>query len=101
MLVIFKCEPNQRSKINVKIDREKKKDLERDELWKKLEELKLSNAAVFQNNSHRLLSVQNNNNSNNNNSDARNKSLDVAADATDKSDPAIITAASESTLCAK
>lgn len=49
------------------LDREKKKEQERDELWKKLEELKLDGSTLFQNNSHRLLSVQNNSNNSNNN----------------------------------
>ncbi|CAB1342699.1 unnamed protein product [Coregonus sp. 'balchen'] len=45
--------------------REKKKEQEREELWKKLDELKLSDAAALvQNNSHEL---QNNNSNNNNN----------------------------------
>ncbi|CAJ1076965.1 serine/threonine-protein phosphatase 2A 56 kDa regulatory subunit alpha isoform [Xyrichtys novacula] len=54
---------------NYKADRqrEKKKEQERDELWKKLEELNLNKSSLVQNNSHKLLSVQNNNNNNNNN----------------------------------
>uniref|UniRef100_A0A8C3G4Y4 Serine/threonine protein phosphatase 2A regulatory subunit n=1 Tax=Cyclopterus lumpus TaxID=8103 RepID=A0A8C3G4Y4_CYCLU len=37
--------------------REKKKEQERDELWKKLDELRLSSAALVQNNSHGLPSL--------------------------------------------
>lgn len=66
--------------MNCDLDREKKKDQERDELWKKLEELKLDGSTLFQNNSHRLLSVQNNsNNSNNNDSGAQEKCPPAAA----------------------
>ncbi|GLD49521.1 serine/threonine-protein phosphatase 2A 56 kDa regulatory subunit alpha isoform [Lates japonicus] len=83
--------------------REKKKEQERDELWKKLDELRLSNAALVQNNSHGLPSVQNNNNnSNNNNNDTQHKSVDSsAAVATDDKEPDISVAANESTPCAK
>lgn len=55
--------------VNCDLDREKKKEQERDELWKKLEELKLDSSSLFQNNSHRILSVQNNSNNSNNNDD--------------------------------
>uniref|UniRef100_A0A674MYZ5 Serine/threonine protein phosphatase 2A regulatory subunit n=1 Tax=Takifugu rubripes TaxID=31033 RepID=A0A674MYZ5_TAKRU len=60
--------------------REKKKEQERDELWKKLEELKLDGSTLFQNNSHRLLSAQNNsNNSNNNDSGTQERCPPAAA----------------------
>lgn len=68
-VLIWKCD----------LDREKKKEQERDELWKKLEELKLDNATLFQNNSCRIRSVQNNSNSNNNVSDAQDRSPAAAA----------------------
>ncbi|CAB1340467.1 unnamed protein product, partial [Coregonus sp. 'balchen'] len=62
--------------------REKKKEQEREELWKKLDELKLSDAAALvQNNSHGLQNAaQNNNNNNNNHHDNQEKSTAVAAD---------------------
>uniref|UniRef100_A0AAQ5Y5N6 Serine/threonine protein phosphatase 2A regulatory subunit n=1 Tax=Amphiprion ocellaris TaxID=80972 RepID=A0AAQ5Y5N6_AMPOC len=81
--------------------REKKKEQERDELWKKLDELRLSNTALVQNNSHGLPSVQNNNNNNsnnNNNNVNEDRSADEAADNVDGKDPV---EASESTPCAK
>ncbi|XP_060907848.1 serine/threonine-protein phosphatase 2A 56 kDa regulatory subunit alpha isoform isoform X2 [Labrus mixtus] len=96
--------------------REKKKEQERDELWKKLEELRLSNSSLVQNNSHKLLSVRNNNNNNNNNSssssssnndnDNQDKSVDAAAIAADDKDPDVkdpefSVEASESDTCAK
>uniref|UniRef100_A0A3Q3LVQ4 Serine/threonine protein phosphatase 2A regulatory subunit n=1 Tax=Labrus bergylta TaxID=56723 RepID=A0A3Q3LVQ4_9LABR len=93
--------------------REKKKEQERDELWKKLEELRLSNSGLVQNNSHKLLSVRNNNNNNNNNSSSSNndndnqdKSVDAAAIAADDKDPDVkdpefSVEASESDTCAK
>lgn len=59
--------------------REKKKEQERDELWKKLEELKLDNSTLLRNNSYRVLSVQNNSNSNNNISDAPDSGRPAAA----------------------
>ncbi len=85
--------------------REKKKEQERDELWKNLEELKLNNDTLVQNNSHGLLAVQNNNNNNNNNNNSNNndnndnesKSVDAAAVTTDSNDPD----ATESSTCAK
>ncbi|KAI3364200.1 hypothetical protein L3Q82_011014 [Scortum barcoo] len=82
--------------------REKKKEQERDELWKKLEELRLSNSTLVQNNSHGLPGVQNNNNNNNsnnnnNNNDNQERSVDAAAGDTDNKDPD----GSESTPCAK
>lgn len=92
---VFNCHPG----------REKKKEQERDELWKKLDELRLSNAALVQNNSHGLPSVQNNNNnnnSNNNNNDTQDKSIDSsAAVTTDDKEPDVSVAANESTPCAK
>uniref|UniRef100_A0A7N6B3A7 Serine/threonine protein phosphatase 2A regulatory subunit n=1 Tax=Anabas testudineus TaxID=64144 RepID=A0A7N6B3A7_ANATE len=92
-----------------KSDREKKKEQERDELWKKLDELKISNTTLVQNNSHGLSSVQNNNNNNNNNNsnynnnDNQEKSVDAAAaviTTTGNKDPDV-GVASESTTCAK
>uniref|UniRef100_A0A8D0CP76 Serine/threonine protein phosphatase 2A regulatory subunit n=1 Tax=Sander lucioperca TaxID=283035 RepID=A0A8D0CP76_SANLU len=89
---------------------EKKKEQERDELWKKLDELRLSNTNLFQNNSRGLPCVQNNNNNNNNNNNSNNdnqdKSAEAAAVATDNKDPEVkdpdvSVAASESTPCAK
>lgn len=86
--------------------REKKKEQERDELWKKLDELKISNTTLVQNNSHGLSSVQNNNNNNNsnyNNNDNQEKSVDAAAaviTTTGNKDPDV-GVASESTTCAK
>uniref|UniRef100_A0A665WHK1 Serine/threonine protein phosphatase 2A regulatory subunit n=1 Tax=Echeneis naucrates TaxID=173247 RepID=A0A665WHK1_ECHNA len=88
--------------------REKKKEQERDELWKKLDELRLSNPALVQNNSHGLLRVQNNNNNNNNNSsnninnsDTQDRDVDSAvAITTDEKEPDSM-AAGESTLSAK
>lgn len=65
--------------------REKKKEQERDELWRKLEELKLSSSAGVQNNSHRLPAVQNNNN--NNNGHNNDEGVCTEADAT-PTDPA-------------
>lgn len=84
------------------LHREKKKEQERDELWKKLEELKLSNTTLVQNNSHGLPSVQNNNNNNSNNNNGNQDNCDdpPAITVGDK-DPDVITAASESTPCAK
>ncbi|XP_031717384.1 serine/threonine-protein phosphatase 2A 56 kDa regulatory subunit alpha isoform isoform X1 [Anarrhichthys ocellatus] len=87
--------------------REKKKEQERDELWKKLDELRLSSGALVQNNSHGLPSVHNNNNNNNNNNsdssnnDNQDKSAEAAAVTTDDKDPDVSVAASESTPCAK
>lgn len=79
--------------------REKKKEQEREELWKNLEELKLSNKPMVQNNSHGLPSVQNNNNNNSNNSENQDRSA-AAVTANDK-DPDVTAATSESTPCAK
>jgi len=77
--------------------REKKKEQERDELWKNLDELKLSNAALVQNNSHGLPSIQNNNNNNsNNNNDNQDNSADAAAVDTSDKGPDVTVAASES-----
>ncbi|MCI4389575.1 hypothetical protein PGIGA_G00099730 [Pangasianodon gigas] len=56
--------------------REKKKEQEREELWKKLEELKISKS---QNNSHGLLNSENSNN-NNNQSEEQNSSVITATD---------------------
>uniref|UniRef100_A0A674ET93 Serine/threonine protein phosphatase 2A regulatory subunit n=1 Tax=Salmo trutta TaxID=8032 RepID=A0A674ET93_SALTR len=63
--------------------REKKKEQEREELWKKLDELKLSDAAALvQNNSHGLQNAAQNNNNNNNNNhhDNQEKSTAISAD---------------------
>uniref|UniRef100_A0A8C7HV82 Serine/threonine protein phosphatase 2A regulatory subunit n=2 Tax=Oncorhynchus TaxID=8016 RepID=A0A8C7HV82_ONCKI len=63
--------------------REKKKEQEREELWKKLDELKLSDAAALvQNNSHGLQNAaQNiNNNNNNNHHDNQEKSTAISVD---------------------
>lgn len=83
--------------------REKIKEQERDELWKKLDELKLSRASVVQNNSHGVSAVLNNNNSNNNNNGTQESSSD--AEATDvimgDKGPDGTDAASESASCAK
>uniref|UniRef100_A0A4W5NU48 Serine/threonine protein phosphatase 2A regulatory subunit n=1 Tax=Hucho hucho TaxID=62062 RepID=A0A4W5NU48_9TELE len=69
--------------------REKKKEQEREELWKKLDELKLSDAAALvQNNSHRLQNAAQNNNSNNNNHQ-ENQEKGTAVVATDHEDPVI------------
>ncbi|XP_030576852.1 serine/threonine-protein phosphatase 2A 56 kDa regulatory subunit alpha isoform isoform X2 [Archocentrus centrarchus] len=82
--------------------REKKKEQEREELWKNLEELKLSNKPLVQNNSHGLPSVQNNNNNNNNNSNnSENQDRSPAAVTANDQDPDVTVAASESTPCAK
>ncbi|XP_047429658.1 serine/threonine-protein phosphatase 2A 56 kDa regulatory subunit alpha isoform isoform X2 [Mugil cephalus] len=109
--------------------REKKKEQERDELWKNLDKLRLSNTALVQNNSHGLPGVQNNNNNNNNNnsssssssnnhSDNQDKSTEAeaeadanananadataaAAAAADEKDPDVSVTPSESTTCAK
>lgn len=71
-------------------------------MWKKLDELKISNTTLVQNNSHGLLSVQNNNNnSNNNNSDNQDKSVDPAAAVTAGDKDPDVAVASESTACAK
>uniref|UniRef100_A0A8C8GN00 Serine/threonine protein phosphatase 2A regulatory subunit n=1 Tax=Oncorhynchus tshawytscha TaxID=74940 RepID=A0A8C8GN00_ONCTS len=65
--------------------REKKKEQEREELWKKLDELKLSDAAALvQNNSHGL---QNNNSNNNNHQENQEKGTAVIA--TDHEDPVV------------
>uniref|UniRef100_A0A1A8J4Z4 Serine/threonine protein phosphatase 2A regulatory subunit n=3 Tax=Nothobranchius TaxID=28779 RepID=A0A1A8J4Z4_NOTKU len=56
--------------------REQQKAQERDELWRKLEELRLSHAASVQINSHGIPSFQNSNNNNNNN----NSHLDSSGD---------------------
>uniref|UniRef100_A0A8C9TUH7 Serine/threonine protein phosphatase 2A regulatory subunit n=1 Tax=Scleropages formosus TaxID=113540 RepID=A0A8C9TUH7_SCLFO len=48
--------------------REKKKEQEREELWKKLDELQIKGTLEAQSNSHGLQNAQNNNNNNNNNS---------------------------------
>lgn len=103
---VFICECS--SDVKCDLDREKKKEQERDELWKKLEELKLDNSTLFQSNSYRVLSVQNNSNSNNNISDAQDRSLPPAAAAAaaaaadgDNSRPDGGVGASESDTCAK
>ncbi|KAM6915441.1 serine/threonine-protein phosphatase 2A 56 kDa regulatory subunit alpha isoform [Xenentodon cancila] len=82
------------SSYKVDRQREKKKEQERDELWKKLDELKLSNATLVQNNSHGPVGVQNNNNNSNNNNDNCADPRDITVD--DDKDPD-----SESTPCAK
>ncbi|XP_023829859.1 serine/threonine-protein phosphatase 2A 56 kDa regulatory subunit alpha isoform [Salvelinus sp. IW2-2015] len=69
--------------------REKKKEQEREELWKKLDELKLSDAAALvQNNSHGLQNAAQNNNSNNNNHQ-ENQEKGTAVIATDHEDPVV------------
>lgn len=82
------------------LPREKKREQEREELWKKLEELRLSNTALVQNNSHGLQNAQNNNNNNNSNDnnhhDHQDKSTDVAA-TSDHKDPAVTVETNEST----
>lgn len=96
--LIYECS----SDVTCDLDREKKKEQERDELWKKLEELKLDNSTLFQNNSCRFLSVQNNSNSNNNISDAQDRSRPAAAVAADRdSRPDAGAGAGESDTCAK
>ncbi|PWA27409.1 hypothetical protein CCH79_00000472, partial [Gambusia affinis] len=61
--------------------REMMKEQERDELWKKLEELQVSRASEVQNNSHGSPAALNNNNSNNNNNEPQESSDDVEATA--------------------
>uniref|UniRef100_A0A1A7XBS8 Serine/threonine protein phosphatase 2A regulatory subunit n=2 Tax=Iconisemion striatum TaxID=60296 RepID=A0A1A7XBS8_9TELE len=51
--------------------REQQKAQERDELWRKLEELRLSRTASVQNNSHGIPSSLNSNNNNNNNNNTQ------------------------------
>lgn len=73
-------------------------------MWKKLDELKISNTTLAQNNSHGLQSVQNNNNNNSNNNNNNNnqeKSVDDAAAVTTGNRDPDVTVASESTPCAK
>lgn len=92
------------SDLNCDLDREKKKEQERDELWKKLEELKLDNSTLFQNNSYRVLGVQNNSNSNNNVSDTQDRRPPAAAAAAgdrDDSRPDGGVGTSERDVCAK
>uniref|UniRef100_A0A8C8IEX8 Serine/threonine protein phosphatase 2A regulatory subunit n=1 Tax=Oncorhynchus tshawytscha TaxID=74940 RepID=A0A8C8IEX8_ONCTS len=61
--------------------REKKKEQEREELWKKLDELKLSDAAALvQNNSHGLQNAAQNINNNNNHHDNQEKSTAISVD---------------------
>ncbi|KAI4895797.1 hypothetical protein NFI96_004492 [Prochilodus magdalenae] len=55
--------------------REKKKEQEREELWKKLEELRLSKISKIQNNTHGL---QNSNNNNNNSSNEPEDHLSIS-----------------------
>ena len=89
---------------SLSVSREKKKEQERDELWKKLDELRLSSSALVQNNSHGLPGVQNNNNNNNNNSnnnDTQDKSAEAAAVTSENKDPDDSVAANESSPCAK
>lgn len=76
--------------------REKKKEQERDELWKKLDQFKLGNAPLVQNNSHSIPSVQNNNNNNNSN----NESQEATSTPSDK-DLAVTVEVEDSTPCAK
>lgn len=87
--------------MNCDLDREKKKDQERDELWKKLEELKLDGATLFQNNSHRLLSVQNNSNNSNNNDSGTQEGCPPAAAADRDADRPDGSAAAGESPCAK
>uniref|UniRef100_A0A4W5P8M3 Serine/threonine protein phosphatase 2A regulatory subunit n=1 Tax=Hucho hucho TaxID=62062 RepID=A0A4W5P8M3_9TELE len=69
--------------------REKKKEQEREELWKKLDELKLSDAAALvQNNSHGLQNAAQNNNNNNNNNHHDNQEKSTALSA-DHEDPVV------------
>ena len=85
--------------------REKKKEQERDEMWKQLDELRLSHNALVQNNSHGLQNVQNNNNNNNNNSNSNteneDKSAEAAAGTTDNQEPDDSAEAGESSPGAK
>ncbi|MEQ2185787.1 Serine/threonine-protein phosphatase 2A 56 kDa regulatory subunit alpha isoform, partial [Goodea atripinnis] len=81
--------------------REKMKEQERNELWKKLEELKVSRGSVFQNNSHGVPAVLNNNSNKNNNNENQEKSTDAAVVIMGDTDPDVTNAASESTSCAK
>ncbi|XP_005803181.1 serine/threonine-protein phosphatase 2A 56 kDa regulatory subunit alpha isoform [Xiphophorus maculatus] len=60
--------------------REMMKEQERDELWRKLEELQVSRASEVQNNSHGSPAALNNNNSNNNNN---NETLESSSDVED------------------
>ncbi|MEQ2280992.1 Serine/threonine-protein phosphatase 2A 56 kDa regulatory subunit alpha isoform, partial [Ameca splendens] len=81
--------------------REKMKEQERNELWKKLEELKVSRGSVVQNNSHGVPAVLNNNSNKNNNNENQEKSTDAAVVIMGDTDPDVTNAASESTSCAK
>ena len=84
--------------------REKKKEQERDEMWKQLDELRLSHNALVQNNSHGLQNVQNNNNNNNNsnsNTENEDKSAEAAAGTTDNQEPDDSAEAGESSPGAK
>ncbi|MED6274949.1 Serine/threonine-protein phosphatase 2A 56 kDa regulatory subunit alpha isoform [Characodon lateralis] len=81
--------------------REKMKEQERNELWKKLEELKVSRGSVVQNNSHRVPAVLNNNSNKNNNNENQEKSTDAAVVIMGDTDPDVTNAASESTSCTK
>ncbi|XP_036405467.1 serine/threonine-protein phosphatase 2A 56 kDa regulatory subunit alpha isoform [Megalops cyprinoides] len=87
--------------------REKKKEQEREELWKKLEELRIQHTSGVQNNSHSLQNAQNNNNNNNNNNINNNSSsssssngTSVTTDDRDETPPVVIED-DESTECAK
>lgn len=72
------------------VSREKKKEQEREELWKKLDELKLSDAAALvQNNSHGLQNAAQNNNNSNNNNHQGNQEKGTAVIATDHEDPVV------------
>lgn len=97
---VFICECD--SDLKCDLDREKKKEQERDELWKKLEELKLDDSTLFQKNSYRVLSVQNNSNSNNNVGDTQEGRPPAAAAADrDHSRPDGSAGAGQSHTCAK
>ncbi|XP_035277793.1 serine/threonine-protein phosphatase 2A 56 kDa regulatory subunit alpha isoform [Anguilla rostrata] len=77
--------------------REKKKEQEREELWKKLEEVKLQQVPNMQNNSHSLQNAHSNNNNNNSSI-----STTVAADNGNSNSDSIPSAvAEESPTCAK
>ncbi|KAG9344647.1 hypothetical protein JZ751_010332 [Albula glossodonta] len=68
--------------------REKKKEQEREELWKKLDELRIKQVPDVQNNSHSLQNAHNNNNNNNNstsNSQGQSDSIPLAVAEGDES----------------
>lgn len=65
--------------------REKKKEQEREELWRKLDELRLQETSAIQNNRHEMQFTYSNNNNNNNNN-LHNKDENTAATITDRSE---------------